>query len=44
MNIINRGYIKVILRLLLRYKDIIRLKRKPNLNTLYYTSYFIFYT
>ncbi len=44
ISIMGKVYIKVILRLLLRYKDIIRPKKKPNLNILYYAPYFMLYT
>ena len=41
MSIKGKAYIKVILRLLPRYKDVLRPKKKPNLNALYHTLCFI---
>ena len=43
MSIRGRAYIKVISRLLLRYKDVLRPERKPNLNALRHTPCFMFY-
>jgi len=43
MSIRGKAYIKVILRLLPRYKDVLRPKKKPNLNTLYYALCFMLY-
>ena len=39
MSIMGKGYIKVILRLLPKYKDIIKPEKKPNLNALRYAPY-----